>query len=191
MRTSRTVAPRVETVVKAREGPIAITEDPPTPLPAPSAEFGDWVRPHWDSMHRLARRLCGPDGSDDVVQEALSAAWRKRDQYDAERGAARSWLLAIVADQAYKHHRRQRPLIELVTDVADPAATTDWPPGVDLSVAIAQLSRRQRLAVTLHYYLGMPITESAEVMGCSPGTVKSTLSDARQRLRVLLGDDYQ
>src|SRR5690348_16283547 len=134
-------------------------------------------------MHRLARRLSGPDGSDDVVQEALSAAWRKRDQYDAGRGSARSWLLAIVADQAYKHHRRQRPMIELVSDLPDPSSPSDWPPGLDLSVAISQLTRRQQLAVTLHYYLGMPVSESAEVMGCSPGTVKSTLSDARRRLR--------
>lgn len=142
-------------------------------------------------MHRLAWRLSGSSNSEDVLQEALSAAWRKRDQYDAERGTARSWLLAIVADQAYKHHRRHRPTLELVTDVIDHAALTEGPPGVDLSAALAKLTRRQQLAVTLHYYLGMPISESAEVMGCSPGTVKSTLSDARQRLRVLLGDDYR
>lgn len=173
------------------EGRVAITHDVPTPKPANSAEFGDWVRPHWDAMHRLARRLCGSDISDDVVQEALSAAWRKREQYRADRGSARSWLLAIVADQAYKHHRRKRPLIELVTDVPDRDVSADWPPGLDVSAAIRQLTRRQQLAVTLHYYLGLPVSDSAEVMGCSAGTVKSTLSDARQRLRALLGDDYR
>lgn len=160
-------------------------------LPARAAEFGDWVRPHWDAMHRLARRLCGADNGDDVVQEALSAAWRKRDQFNADRGTAKAWLLAIVADQAYKHHRRQRPTVELVIDVADGSAPAGWPPGIDLSVAIRKLSRRQQLAVTLHYYLGMPVNETAEVMACSPGTVKSTLSDARLRLRTLLGDDYR
>lgn len=156
-----------------------------------AANFGEWVRPHWDAMYRLARRLAGPDDGDDVVQEALSAAWRKHDQYDAERGSARSWLLAIVADQAYKQHRRHRPTVQLLTDVVDSSAPIDWPPGVDLSAAIRRLSRRQQLAVTLHYYLGMPVNETAEVMACSPGTVKSTLSDARLRLRALLGDDYR
>jgi RNA polymerase sigma factor (sigma-70 family) len=155
-----------------------------------ASEFGEWVRPHWIAMYRLARRLCAADHSDDVVQDALSAAWRKRSQFDPERGSAQSWLLAIVADQAYKQHRRRRPTVELISDVIDPAGTGDWP-GIDLSRAIGQLTRRQQLAVTLHYYLGMPIAETADVMACSPGTVKSTLYDARQRLRTLLGDDYR
>jgi DNA-directed RNA polymerase specialized sigma24 family protein len=43
---------------------------------------------------------------DDVSQEALSATWRKRAQFDQQRGTARNWLLAIVADQARKAHRR-------------------------------------------------------------------------------------
>jgi DNA-directed RNA polymerase specialized sigma24 family protein len=46
------------------------------------------------------------------------------------------------------------------------------------------LSRRQRLAVELHYFLGLPVSECATVMSCSEGTVKSTLSDARARLRL-------
>ena len=159
--------------------------------PQRAPEFGEWVRPHWDAMYRLAARLAGSSNGDDVLQEALSAAWRKHGQYEPERGSARAWLLAIVADQAYKQRRRHRPTFELVTDVIDQAALADGPSVVDLSAAMRKLTRRQQLAVTLHYYLGMPISESAEVMGCSPGTVKSTLSDARQRLRVLLGDDYR
>jgi DNA-directed RNA polymerase specialized sigma24 family protein len=44
--------------------------------------------------------------------------------------------------------------------------------------------------VTLFYYLGLPVHEAALVMQCAPGTVKSTLSDARTRLESLLGEDY-
>jgi RNA polymerase sigma-70 factor (ECF subfamily) len=45
------------------------------------------------------------------------------------------------------------------------------------------------MAVHLHYFVGLPVDETAAVMGCAPGTVKSTLFDARARLRDLLGDD--
>ena len=70
-------------------------------------------------------------------------------------------------------------------------AGADAAASVDLERALARLTSRQRLAVDLHYYLGLKLVEVAEVMRCSEGTVKSTLSDARGRLRALLGEDYR
>ena len=60
---------------------------------------------------------------------------------------------------------------------------------LDLQAALRELAPRQRLAVELHYYLGFPVTEVATLMDCAEGTVKSTLSDARARLRHLLGEE--
>ena len=57
---------------------------------------------------------------------------------------------------------------------------------LDVRAALARLSSRQRMAVDLHYYAGLTVAEAATVMGCRPGTVKSTLSDARARLHELL-----
>lgn len=65
------------------------------------------------------------------------------------------------------------------TDVDIAAAT-------DLDRAVRALSGRQRLAVELYYFVGLPIKECAEAMNCSQGTVKSTLSDARSRLAPML-----
>ena len=67
------------------------------------------------------------------------------------------------------------------------AATSDV--DVALEQAVSRLSRRQREAVGLHYYAGLSVAETAAVMRCSAGTVKSTLSDARARLRDLLQED--
>jgi RNA polymerase sigma-70 factor (ECF subfamily) len=147
--------------------------------------FADLVRPHWDVMAALASRL-GPAGeSDDVLQDALADAWRKRSHFDAARGTARNWLLAIVADQAYKTRRRRRSISVLSEVSRDIAGAVD----LDLRDALGKLSRRQRLAIELHYYLGFPLAEVATLMDCAEGTVKSTLSDARARLRHLLGED--
>jgi RNA polymerase sigma-70 factor (ECF subfamily) len=57
---------------------------------------------------------------------------------------------------------------------------------VDVDHALTTLSARQRLAVDCYYFADLSITDTAAVMGCSEGTVKSTLSDARARLRSLL-----
>ena len=153
-----------------------------------AAGFTAWVRPHWTAMARLAARLSG-DGWEDVLQEALCAAWRKRGRFDEGRGSARNWLLAITADQARKAWRRSsRPGPGLVDDTP---VRTGPERDLDVERALGSLSPRQRVAVELHYYLGLPIDDLAAVMGCAPGTVKSTLADARARLRAQLGADFR
>jgi RNA polymerase sigma factor (sigma-70 family) len=149
---------------------------------ATQRDFAEWVRPHLGAMARLAARLAPHADRDDVVQESLTRAWLKRGQYDPARGTASAWLLAITADQARKASRRVRPLFPL----------TDDRPGripedrVDLQRALDRLTGRQRLAVDCLYFVGLTVVETAAVMGCSTGTVKSTLSDARTKLRNLL-----
>jgi RNA polymerase sigma-70 factor (ECF subfamily) len=139
-------------------------------------------------MAALSRRLSAGDW-EDVLQEALCSAWRKRGQFDPDRGSARSWLLAITADQARKSHRQLRPVTELSGH--EQANSADRSTAIDLERAIGGLTARQQLAVNLHYFLGLPLAEIAEVLGCSEGTAKSTLSDARRRIRTRLGEDYR
>ena len=147
-------------------------------------DFASFADPHRAAMVRLARRLCAAD-ADDVVQDALVRAWRKRHLYDASRGSAQAWLLAIVAEESRRTRRRRRVTSELVDRaVADPPREGD----LDLERALRRLAPRQRLAVELHYFLGLPVAETAAVMDCAEGTVKSTLSDARRVLRDQLGE---
>jgi RNA polymerase sigma-70 factor (ECF subfamily) len=162
----------------------------PKPGSDPAA-FAAWVGPSVVPMTRLARRLTPHDDPDDIVQDALARAWAKRAQFDPERGTATAWLLAIVADQARAARRSRLRRLRLVDETADlpEAAAHDSGADVDLERALATLADRQQLAVHLHYFLGLSVDETAAVMACSPGTVKSTLFDARTRLRALLGDD--
>lgn len=149
------------------------------------AAFADWVRPHLPAMAALAARLAGPADRDDVVQEALVRAWRKRASYDPARGSPRVWLLAIVADRARRHRGRGRYTLRLV-DAAEPAAPAMDVTAVDVERALNRLPARMRMAVDCVYFVGLTVSETAAVMGVAQGTVKSTLSDARARLRALL-----
>jgi RNA polymerase sigma-70 factor (ECF subfamily) len=54
---------------------------------------------------------------------------------------------------------------------------------VDLERAIRGLPMRQRMAVELHYFVGLTTAEAASVMSCAEGTVKSALHAARGNLR--------
>ena len=162
--------------VTAVGGSVAAQDD------GTAAAFTAWVRPHLLAMAALATRLTSYDDRDDVVQEALVRAWRRWSTYDESRGSPLPWLLAITADRARR--RRPRP-----TAIAEKTVVHDFTPDVDLERAIAKLSDRQRLAVNLYYFVGLDVAETASVMGCSTGTVKSTLSDARGRMRDLLKDE--
>ena len=156
-----------------------------------AAEFADWAGPSLPAMTRLARRLAPHADADDIVQDALTRAWTKRAQFDADRGTATTWLLAIVADQARAARRSRIRRLRVVDDSAElpDAAARDASGDPDLERAIGLLAERQQLAVHLHYFVGLTVEETAAVMSCSSGTVKSTLFDARGRLRTLLGDD--
>lgn len=164
---------------------VSAADTASTEAASPVGDFTTWVGPHLPVMTSLAARLVTiPADRDDAVQEALTAAWRKRETFDAARGTPRAWLLAIVADQARKTRRRRRPAA-LVTVPVHTDRTVD----VDLERAVRALPRRQRLAVELHYFLDLPVAEVATAMDCSPGTVKATLSHARDHLHHDLGEE--
>jgi len=167
------------------------TEAEPPLSPSDPAAFAQWVGPALVPMGRLARRLAPDHDPDDVVQDALARAWTKRAQFDPARGSAVTWLLAITADQARTARRGRIRRLRVVDDTAElpDTAAPNVQADLDLERAIGQLAERQQLTVHLHYFVGLTVDETAQVMSCSPGTVKSTLFDARTRLRTLLGED--
>jgi len=156
-------------------------------VPRDADEFGAWVRPHLMAMKHLAVRLAPTGDHDDIVQEALLRAWLRRSTFDPDRGSVQTWLLAIVTDRARRIRRRARSVLRLV-DERNGSVAGAQPDPVDpaLDIAVRQLPRRQRMVIELYYFLGLPVAECAAVLGIAEGTVKSTLSDARSRLRALL-----
>jgi RNA polymerase sigma-70 factor, ECF subfamily len=151
---------------------------------APSAgDFAGWVGPHLGAMRLFATRLA-PGAQDDVVQDALVRAWRRKGTFDPSRGSARTWLLALVAGEARRTRiRLRRPSVEPVPT----SRSVDLERDLDVQHAVGSLPKRMRLAVELHYFVGLSVIETAQVMGVSEGTAKSTLHDARERLRPVLG----
>lgn len=179
----------------AREDGAGDVERPAPAAGEPAAQrFAEWASPSLLAMTRLAHRLApagGAEDIDDVVQDALVRAWQKWHLYDETRGSATTWLLAITADRARAARLRRVRSLRAVDDAAElpehEPASGDLDSDLDLERAIGRLSERQRLAVHLHYFLDLSIDDTAAVMDCSPGTVKSTLHDARRKLRQELG----
>jgi RNA polymerase sigma factor (sigma-70 family) len=58
----------------------------------------------------------------------------------------------------------------------------------ELIAALARLPERQREVLVLRFYADLSVIETAEAVGASEGTVKSSTSRALERMRELLGD---
>lgn len=147
-------------------------------------EFERWVAPYMERMALIAARFGPPGEREDVLQEALLRAWQHRASFDARRGSLGGWLFAITANAARTRVRGWKAVARAIKPPDLPFSDPDQK--VDLEGAIARLSDRQRLAVGCFYAVGLSIAETSQVMGCSVGTVKSTLADARSALRISL-----
>lgn len=147
-----------------------------------SDKFAVWVRPQIPALTRFAASLTVRDAVDDLTQETLFRAWQQRDKYDPDRGSAIAWLVSIMKNLARRKWRLwSQESMHLIK--ADGERSQPYEDSLDLRRAIDRLSRRQREAVILYYYVDLKIDDVALIMRCSSGTVKSTLADARSQLR--------
>jgi RNA polymerase sigma factor (sigma-70 family) len=64
-----------------------------------------------------------------------------------------------------------------------PAAMVDHDAVIDLRAAVAALPARQRATLVLRFYCDLNVDQSAEILGCSPGTVKSQTARALDTVR--------
>jgi RNA polymerase sigma factor (sigma-70 family) len=157
--------------------------------PVKEREFAAAVAEHGRVMFRLAVTLSSREDAEDLVQDALARAWGKRSQFDPARGSLRSWLLAIVADQARSRWRRRQPIWDPIDPDVITASVRDEL-SVDVGRHVAALPPRQRAAVVLHYFVDLSVEDVATLMQCAPGTVKSNLHDARKSLAQAMGETY-
>ena len=75
------------------------------------------------------------------------------------------------------------------TEGTDPIPPSTSPTATSSNAASAGSMPDQRTVIVLHYYLGLPLDEVADVLGIPPGTVRSRLHRATQPMRAALDAD--
>lgn len=158
-----------------------------------SAEFVAFTRAHRGDLVRTAVLLCAGDEAyaEDVVQTTLTRlylAWSKVRRADSPLAYARRSLTHVFIDETRRaHRRRERTMPEPTTAAADPTTPADDPELRQLVLAaLASLGPRQRAVVVLRHWHDLDVAETARVLGCSPGTVKSQNARALAHLRTHL-----
>lgn len=155
--------------------------------------FDVFFRSEYARLAGLASVLCGDreDGRD-LAQEALSRAFERWDDVAMlERPGA--WVQRVMVNLARDHARhrrvRHRRLPVLAREASGQAGVEPSPFDGEFWAAVGRLPERQRTAVALFYVGDRSVTEVAHVMGVAEGSVKTTLHQARRRLRELLSEE--
>ena len=129
----------------------------------------------------------------DAVQDAMVRAWRDLPGLrDPERFDA--WLRRLTVNACIDaaRRRRRRPIEVELTVLDAPAVVDPTNAVVDrdlLDRALRALEPEWRAVVVLHYYLGMPLPEVADVLGIPLGTAKSRLHRSIGVLRTSVAPD--
>ena len=154
-------------------------------------DFDEFVVAHADDLLRTAYLIVWDEAeAEDLVQECLlkvARRWPRVRRMQQPRAYARRILVNLAVDGARGRARRRS---ELESGAAANPIAFDPLPALDtraeLLQVLGQLPVRQRAVLVLRYFNDLTEAQVAEVLGCSPGTVKSSASRGLARLREAL-----
>jgi RNA polymerase sigma-70 factor (sigma-E family) len=180
------------------QGPHNRTDGAVRPVEVAGAEpeFDAYFRARRDAVRRTAYLLCGDwHRADDHAQAAFVALhrhWRRIRDRDALDAWMRKTLVRTVVDESRRPWRRERS----TEDPVETTAVADRADGPADSVVtrhvlvdgLRVVPPRQRAVLVLRFLEGLDVAATAEVLGCSEGTVKSQTAHGLAALRAALGD---
>jgi RNA polymerase sigma-70 factor (ECF subfamily) len=161
--------------------------------------YEELVRRYRDVALRTATVVGGgADDAEDAAQEAFVKAYAALGRFRTG-SPFRPWLLRIVANEARNRRRSAgrraslavRAAEDRPSDGAAPspeAAVLDQERRSQLAAALNRLRDEDREIIGARYLLDLSEAEAAEMLGLPKGTVKSRLSRALGRLRVVLSE---
>jgi RNA polymerase sigma-70 factor (sigma-E family) len=126
--------------------------------------------------------------ADDVVQTAITQLyrhWHRVSRMDNPDGYARTVLVRAFLGE----RRRWGSRVWLTAEPPDaPAGAEDQTSRIAVRTALASVPPRQQATLVLRFYCDLSVEQVAEVLGCSPGTVKSQTARGLDALRRVLAD---
>ncbi|WP_324273459.1 SigE family RNA polymerase sigma factor [Blastococcus brunescens] len=154
------------------------------------AGFREFVVHRRAGLLRTAYLLTGDDGhAEDLVQTALLKTYRHWNRIAAQ-GEPIAYVRRVLVTTATSWRRRLLST-EQVMDAVPEQAHYDRYPERSAAVidALHALPPRMRAVVVLRFYEDLTEAQTAELLGCSVGTVKTQSSRAMTRLRSALAAD--
>lgn len=143
--------------------------------------FDEFVAARSSALLRTAYLLTHDHGlAEDLLQTALTKAWFAWRRVD---GHPEAYVRKILVN-TYSTWWRRKWNGEQATAHLPETGAHDPTVDTDLWTALGRLPRRQRAVVVLRYFDDLSEAETARLLGCSVGTVKSQTSKAFAKLRI-------
>lgn len=163
-------------------------------LRKPDADaFTEFVAARSGSLFRTAYLVMGDyQLAQDLVQESLTKtylAWPRLREVSKAEAYTRRVIVTTAISWRRRRSFRERPA-ENLPDPGVPDPTTLLPEQDELWVAVHRLPPRQRTAVVLRFCEDLSERQTAELMGCSVGSVKRQVSVALAKLRAVMGPRF-
>lgn len=160
------------------------------------ADFDEFVLGSSPLLLALAYRLTGDRHlAEDLVQTCL---WRMAKHWPTARENPMAYarqVLVNLAKDGWRRSRRQPPEVLDPDPMSNDSVASSLTEDRELLLtALRELPPRQRTVIVLRFFEDLSVEETAGILRCSPGTVKSSTSRGLARLRnVLQGttDDRQ
>ena len=161
------------------------------------ASFVQLYRRHYDVIFRYcAHRLFDRAAAEDVTSEVFLKMVENFHRFKGTEAQFLNWLYKI-ATNAVNHHlrrmnRRNRLLRAAREQSNNQAADCEESPErlALLKEAMLALKPRYQTIITLRFFENLKMIEIAEVLGSSPGTVRSQLARALAKLRKVLATEF-
>jgi RNA polymerase sigma-70 factor (sigma-E family) len=152
--------------------------------------FREFVVRQRGALLRTAYLLTGDHGhAEDLVQTALVKTYRHWRRI-SDRGDPTAYVRRVLVTTATSWRRRLLSTEQVMETLPDPAhLDTHTERDTDVMDALRTLPPRMRAVVVLRYYEDRTEAQTAELLGCSVGTVKTQASRAMARLRTALAAD--
>ena len=148
-------------------------------------EYTEYVAARLSSLRRLAAVLCDDwQRADDLLQATLTQLYVHWAQVRAASHPDAYARTVLVREFIHERRSSWAKWVSLTGGITDsPAAAVDHDAALDLRAAVAALPARQRATLVLRFYCDLNVDQSAEILGCSPGTVKSQTAKALDTVR--------
>lgn len=133
------------------------------------------------TVRGLCHQLGDPDSCEDLAQEVYCRALGSLGRFRQE-GSGRSWLLAIARNTCADATRRRIRHRAVISGAEPPDVGVSPEVWVEEADLLSVLKPDRREAFVLTQLLGLSYAESADLLGCPIGTVRSRVSRARSDL---------
>jgi len=152
---------------------------------ADEADFDGFVVARSQALVRSAYLLTQDESlAEDLVQTALTKAWFAWRRIEDPEAYVRRIMVTTSASWWRRRWVRETPTDEISLELERTGAEPSHVADQDLWNAIGRLPRRQRAVVVLRYLEDRTEADTADLMGCSVGTVKSQCAKALAKLRL-------